>query len=152
MKLIYEVMEHGIEPFAVPLPEYKGNAACFDIAAAVKKPLSIHPGKYAVIPTALRFKIPAGYELQVRSRSGLAASYGMFVLNAPGTIDEDFQGELRVILMNLGEHVEHICRGSRIAQVSLSPVTKAELIELNTGDLFEQQTERGSGGFGSTGR
>lgn len=152
MKLVYEIMEHGLEPYAVPLPEYKGNAACFDIAAAVKKPMPIPPGKWAVIPTALKFSIPAGYELQIRSRSGLAATYGLFVMNSPGTIDEDYQGELKIILMNLGENVEHICRGSRIAQVSLSPVTRAELTQLHTGDLFGEETNRGEKGFGSTGK
>jgi dUTP pyrophosphatase len=152
MKLVYELMEHGVEPYAVPLPEYKGNAACFDIAAAVKKPVAIQPGKWAIIPTALKFSIPAGYELQIRSRSGLAATYGLFVMNSPGTIDEDYQGELKIILMNLGEDVEHICRGSRIAQVSLSPVTKAELTQLNTGNLFGEETSRGEKGFGSTGK
>jgi dUTP pyrophosphatase len=152
MKLVYEVMPHGIEPYMITLPEYKNNAACFDISAAVKKPVAIQPGEYAVIPTALKINIPEGYELQVRSRSGLAASYGIFVLNSPGTIDEDYQGEIKVILMNLGKNVEHICRGSRIAQISLSPVVKAELVQLNTGDLFDGETNRGDKGFGSTGR
>jgi dUTP pyrophosphatase len=152
MKLVYEVMPHGLEPYMITLPEYKNRAACFDVAAAVKKPVTINPGEWAVIPTALKINIPEGYELQIRSRSGLAASYGLFVLNSPGTIDEDYQGEIKIILMNLGKNVEHICRGSRIAQISLSPVIKAELVQLNTGDLFNEESNRGDKGFGSTGK
>lgn len=130
------------------VPEYKTNgAAGCDICAFLDTPITLLSGKYAMIPTGLFFEIPEGYEIQVRPRSGLAAKNGVTVLNTPGTIDSDYRGEVKVILINLGDKPFVINNGDRIAQLVISPVTQAsfEITEVLS------ETERGKGGFGSTG-
>ncbi len=131
----------------LPLPAYATDgAAGFDLVAAVAGPVAIPPGGRALIPTGLRMALPAGHELQVRPRSGLALKHGITLANAPGTIDEDYRGEIGVILLNAGHENFVVERGMRIAQAVLAPVTRAVLIEA---DL--DATARGAGGFGSTG-
>ena len=133
------------------LPAYQSaDAAGLDLLAAVpaESPLILSPGKYAVVPTGLTIALPSGYEAQVRPRSGLAAKHGVTVLNAPGTIDADYRGEISVILINHGETPFVIRRGERIAQLVIAPVMQAEL----TAAASLSTTDRGSGGFGSTGR
>ncbi|MDR2177092.1 MAG: dUTP diphosphatase [Treponema sp.] len=134
---------------ALPLPRYESaGAAGMDLRARLSEPLSIPPLGRAVIPTGLALEIPAGYEAQVRPRSGLAASSGLTILNAPGTIDSDYRGELRVILVNLGSDPCWVKNGDRIAQLVFAPVVYAEL---EAADSLNE-TPRGGGGFGSTGR
>ncbi|MEE2744587.1 MAG: dUTP diphosphatase [Bdellovibrionota bacterium] len=143
-------LSHYDESF--PLPEYKTlEAAGADLRASFpsKKPLRLLPGEKALIPTGLSLEIPQGFEIQVRPRSGLSFKTGLMVLNAPGTVDSDYRGELKVILGNLGEKEELIDHGERVAQIVLAPVYRAVFTEVKT-DLT--QTERGIGGFGSTGR
>ena len=130
------------------IPEYKtAGAAGADVCALVKSPVVIEAGKSAMIPTGLFFEIPEGYEIQVRPRSGLAAKNGVTVLNTPGTIDSDYRGELRVILINLGNEAFTVHDKDRIAQIIIAPVTQAVFVP--AASLSE--TERGTGGFGSTG-
>lgn len=141
------VLAHGA---GLPLPAYQTvGAAGFDLVAAVPetKPLKIRRGGFALVPTGLTFEIPPGFEAQVRPRSGLAARHGVTVLNAPGTIDSDYRGEVQVILINHGPKTFVIARGDRIAQMILSPVTRATLAEA----AAVSKTARGTGGFGSTG-
>ncbi len=138
-------LPHG---HGLPLPAYATpGAAAFDLLAAVDETVDIPPGGRALIPTGLRMALPAGHELQVRPRSGLALKHGITLANAPGTIDEDYRGEIGVILLNTGDAAFTVERGMRIAQAVLAPVTHATLIEAV--DLDD--TTRGSGGFGSTG-
>ncbi len=133
------------------LPAYQSaDAAGLDLLAAVadNAPLVLAPGRHASVPTGLAIALPPGFEAQVRPRSGLAARHGVTVLNSPGTIDADYRGEISVILINHGEAPFTISRGERIAQMVIAPVVRAELAvaaSLST-------TDRGSGGFGSTGR
>lgn len=130
------------------IPEYKTKgAAGADLCALLDAPLTIPAGKFAMVPTGLFFEIPEGYEVQVRPRSGLAAKNGITVLNTPGTIDSDYRGEIKVILINLGSSDFTINSGDRIAQMVIAPVIQASF------SIVENlsQTERGSGGFGSTG-
>jgi len=130
------------------MPVYKTNgAAGADVCAFIDSPVTIKPGKFAMIPTGLFFEIPYGYEIQVRPRSGLAAKNGVTVLNTPGTIDSDYRGELKVILINLGEQDFVVNKGDRIAQIIVSPVTTADFTI--TDSLSD--TQRGEKGFGSTG-
>ena len=130
------------------VPEYKtSGAAGADVCAYLSEPLTISAGRSAMIPTGLYFEIPEGYEIQVRPRSGLAAKNGVTVLNTPGTIDSDYRGELRVILINLGTQDFTVHNGDRIAQIIIAPVTQAVFLQAE--NLSE--TERGTGGFGSTG-
>ena len=132
----------------IPLPKYETDGSSgVDIAADIKDNIEIKPGKSEIIPTGLAVSIPKNYEVQIRPRSGLAAKNQISVLNTPGTIDADYRGELKVILINLGEKEFKIEKGLRIAQMVLCPVVKAVLKEVN--EL--EETERGSGGFGSTG-
>jgi dUTP pyrophosphatase len=134
----------------LPLPSYQSaHAAGLDLIAAVPQdaPLTLAPGTRALIPTGIAIALPEGHEGQVRPRSGLAARHGLTVLNAPGTIDADYRGELQVLLINLGSEAVDITRGMRIAQLVVAPVARAQLRELPALD----QTERGKGGFGSTG-
>ncbi|HNX28514.1 MAG TPA: dUTP diphosphatase [Syntrophomonadaceae bacterium] len=133
----------------LPLPGYMTEGASgVDLYAAVDSELTIAAGKHALIPTGIAIAIPAGYEAQIRPRSGLALKYGITLLNAPGTIDADYRGEIKVIVINLGSEEYILKRGERIAQMVFTKVAKAELIE--TADLDE--TERGQGGFGHTGK
>ena len=150
--LSFERLRNADNPWSIKNPAYATEgSACFDICAATAGTEVILPCKRAVIPTGIKYKIPTGYELQVRSRSGMAAKYGVVVLNSPGTIDEDYQGELFVILHNSGNEPYHITRSQRIAQATLKKVTKCNLVENTTGALFEDETTRGEKGFGSTG-
>ena len=135
----------GNEDLQLPRYVTSGSAAA-DVHAAVTDEVVILPGKRALIPTGLHFEIPEGFEMQVRPRSGLALKHGVTLPNAPGTIDSDYRGELKVILLNLGEESFIVKRGDRIAQLVLSPVTKASF---EHGEINE--TQRGKGGFGSTG-
>lgn len=132
------------------LPRYEtSGAAGMDLLAAVEEgaPLTLKPGARALVPTGLAIALPQGFEAQVRPRSGLAAKNGVTVLNSPGTIDCDYRGEVKVILINHGDEAFVITRGTRIAQMVVAPVTQAVLAEVDTLD----ETQRGAGGFGSTG-
>ena len=132
----------------LPVPAYQtAGASGMDVAAAVEDDLVIPPLGRAAVPTGFRVAIPAGYEIQVRPRSGLAARHGITVLNTPGTIDSDYRGEIRILLVNLGADPFTIRRGDRIAQFVVAPVIRACVVEV--ADLDE--TTRGSSGFGSTG-
>jgi dUTP pyrophosphatase len=133
------------------LPAYQtAEAAGFDLVAAVAAdaPVTLPPLGRAMIPTGLVLEIPSGFEGQVRPRSGLAAKHGVTVLNSPGTIDADYRGEVKVILINLGAEPFVIGRGERIAQFVAAPVTRARLVPVEA----VGETARGAGGFGSTGR
>jgi dUTP pyrophosphatase len=133
------------------LPAYQSaHAAGLDLLAAVPKetPLILAPGQRALVPTGLSIALPPGYEAQVRPRSGLASKYGVTVLNAPGTIDADYRGEISVLLINHGDAPFPIRRGERIAQMVIAQVTRAELVPAAS----LSATDRGAGGFGSTGR
>lgn len=132
----------------LPLPSYAtSGAAGMDVHAAIDQLLVIQPGSIALVPTGLVMAIPTGFECQVRSRSGLAAKNGVFALNAPGTIDSDYRGEVKVILANISGDPFTIERGSRIAQLV---VARHEQVEWRAVEAVDA-TERGSGGFGSTG-
>ena len=132
----------------VSLPKYETEGSSgLDLAANIDKQIKISPGKTQIIPTGLAVAIPKNFEIQIRPRSGLAAKNQISVLNTPGTIDADYRGELKVILINLSDKVFVVEKGLRIAQMVLSPVIKAKLKEVTELD----NTERGSGGFGSTG-
>ncbi len=133
------------------LPEYQSpHAAGLDLLAAVPEnaPLILAPGQRALVPTGLTIALPPGYEAQVRPRSGLAFKHGVTVLNAPGTIDADYRGEIGVLLVNHGDAPFPIRRGERIAQMVIAPMVQAALVPVVT----LSSTDRGAGGFGSTGR
>jgi dUTP pyrophosphatase len=134
----------------LPLPAYEtAGAAGMDLRAAVAddRPLIILPGRRALVPTGLMIEIPAGFEGQVRPRSGLALKNGVTCLNSPGTIDSDYRGELKVILANLSDEDFSVTRGMRIAQLVIAPVSRAEIVERSV----LPASARGGGGFGSTG-
>jgi len=132
----------------LPLPSYATAASAgLDLAAAVDGDLVLEPGARALVPTGLRIALPAGYEAQVRPRSGLALRSGLLLPNAPGTIDADYRGEVSVLLMNAGHEPFTVRRGDRVAQLVVAPVVQAQLIEVATLDA----TARGAGGFGHTG-
>lgn len=140
-------LPHGAD---LPLPAYQSEAAAgLDLLAAVPAdaPLVIAPGRHAAVPTGLAIALPAGTEAQVRPRSGLARNHGVTVLNAPGTVDADYRGEIQVLLINHGSAPFTITRGMRIAQLVVAAVARARLLEVSTLD----STQRGVGGFGSTG-
>ena len=140
------VLPHGE---GLPLPVWQtAGAAGADLVAAVGQPLELRPGERALVPTGIAIALPEGWEAQVRPRSGLAVRQGITVLNAPGTIDADYRGEIQVALVHLGNEPFVIARGERIAQLVLAPVVRAEWTVVP--DL--EGTVRGSGGFGSTGR
>ena len=131
------------------LPSYASmGAAGADLRAAVSTELVLDPGERAAVPTGLILEIPSGWEGQVRPRSGLAIRHGLTVVNAPGTIDSDYRGELKVLLVNLGNERVNIHRGDRIAQLVVTPAPQSTFIEVAILDT----TDRGVGGFGSTGR
>ena len=141
-------LPHGI---GLPLPSYQSAmAAGLDLLAAVPEdaPLTLTPGARAAIPTGLAIALPPGTEGQVRPRSGLAARHGVTVLNAPGTIDADYRGEVQVLLVNLGNEPFTVTRGMRIAQLIVAPTSRARLVEA----AVLPPSSRGAGGFGSTGR
>ena len=130
------------------LPEYETDqSAGMDLRADLGETVALSPGERTLVPTGLYLEIPAGYEAQVRPRSGLALKRGLTVLNAPGTIDADYRGEVGVILVNLSQEVQPIEPGERIAQLLFALVTRGQLVEV---DVLSE-TERGRGGFGSTG-
>ena len=132
----------------ISLPKYEtAGSSGMDLAANIAGNISIDPGKTAIIPTGLALSVPKGFEVQIRPRSGLAAKQKISVLNTPGTIDSDYRGEIKVILINLGQETFKVEKGSRIAQMVVCPVVQAQIKEVE--DLSE--TERGKGGFGSTG-
>lgn len=138
-------LAHGAD---LPLPSYESpGAAGMDLRAAVDTPFVLAPGARAAIPTGLTMALPPGFEAQVRPRSGLAVRDGVTALNSPGTIDADYRGEVKVILVNHGTAPVTICRGDRIAQLVVAPVVKATWSEVESLD----ETDRGDGGFGSTG-
>ncbi|WP_428521939.1 dUTP diphosphatase [Roseibium sp.] len=146
IKLEFKRLDHGQD---LPLPAYQSDlAAGFDLLAAVENPLWLEPGSRALVPTGLAMALPAGFEAQVRPRSGLAAKHGVTVLNTPGTIDADYRGEVKVILINHGNTAFEITRGDRIAQMVIAPVLQAEIEEVE----ILSETSRGTGGFGSTGQ
>ncbi|MES0869769.1 dUTP diphosphatase [Pseudovibrio sp. SCP19] len=130
------------------LPAYQSaEAAGLDLQAANEEAITLQPGQRAMVPTGLSIALPSGHEGQVRPRSGLAAKHGVTVLNTPGTVDADYRGEVKVILINLGEEAFVIERGMRIAQMVVAPVTQVQIEEVK--EL--ETTERGAGGFGSSG-
>jgi len=134
---------------SIPLPAYMSpGAAGLDLAADVADDVVLRPGQRALVPTGIALALPAGYEGQVRPRSGLAHRAGVTVLNAPGTIDSDYRGEVQVLLVNLGDEAAVVRRGDRIAQLVVAPVVRVEWTE----DDSLAATTRGPGGFGSTGR
>jgi dUTP pyrophosphatase len=138
-------LPHGKD---LELPAYMTpHSSGLDLPAALNDPLTLEPGEIALIPTGLALAIPPGYEGQVRPRSGLAVKKGLTVVNAPGTIDADYRGEVKAALINLGRRPVSVARGDRIAQLIIAPVTQAQLLEV------EQlpPSERGAGGFGHTG-
>ena len=131
----------------IPLPKYETSGSSgMDLAANLEKSVKIEPGKVSIIPTGISLSIPQNFEIQIRPRSGLAAKNQISVLNTPGTIDADYRGEIKVILINLGNRTFVVEKGARIAQMVLCPVVKAELREVDS----LETTKRGSGGFGST--
>ncbi len=142
---VYKMRAHAV------IPRYEtSGAAGMDLAACLEAPVLISPGETACVPTGLKIELPAGHEGQVRPRSGLAARHGVTVLNAPGTIDEDYRGEVQVLLINHGSAAFTIEPGDRIAQLIVAQVTRAE-IDVVDDETELRGTERGRGGFGSTG-
>ncbi len=138
-------LSHALD---LPLPTYATElSAGADILAAIDADITLQPLQRAMVPTGLCMAIPAGYEVQVRPRSGLAAKHGITLLNTPGTIDADYRGEVKVIMVNLSPDAFTITRGMRIAQLVLAPVTTLQWQEVTSLD----ETSRGAGGFGSTG-
>jgi len=132
----------------LPLPAYATEgAAGLDLRAAVTGPLEVPPGGRVAVPTGLVIELPDGHEGQVRPRSGLALRHGLTVANAPGTVDADYRGEVRVLLVNLGEEPVTVARGDRVAQLVVAPVTRVEVAE----SAALTPSGRGAGGFGSTG-
>lgn len=133
----------------IPVPEYAtAGSAGMDVRAALEKDMLLAPGQIELIPTNISVEIPVGYEIQVRPRSGLAIKHGISVLNSPGTIDSDYRGEIKIILINLSKEAFKISPGDRIAQLILSKIYKADLLESDDLDV----SQRGEGGFGHTGK
>ena len=148
LKIDIHQLPHGA---GLPLPAYQSaHASGLDLLAAVAEdaPLVLAPGAHALVPTGLAIALPVGFEAQLRPRSGLAAKHGVTVLNAPGTVDADYRGEISVIMINHGREVFVIRRGVRIAQMVIASVARAELVAVKS----LASTDRGSAGFGSTGR
>lgn len=130
------------------LPAYETDlAAGVDMRAAITAPIRLYPGRRMLIPTGLAMALPAGYEAQIRPRSGLAYKHGVTVVNSPGTIDADYRGEVKILLINHGDETFTITRGDRIAQMVIAPVTQAQFSCVDS----LSETQRGSGGYGSTG-
>ncbi len=145
IKIKVKRLDHA-EGLTLPRQMTPGSSGA-DIEAAVTEPFMLKAGKQALLPTGLTTEIPEGYEIQIRPRSGLAAKHGVTVLNTPGTIDADYRGEIKIILINLSENDFEITRGMRIAQAVLAEVPRMEWVEVE--ELGE--TGRGAGGFGHTG-
>ncbi|RLB09931.1 MAG: dUTP diphosphatase [Deltaproteobacteria bacterium] len=145
VKIKVKRLEHAKD---IPLPRYMTKeSAGMDICAAVESELVLMPGQRALIPTGIAVELPEGFEAQIRPRSGLAIKYGIGMLNSPGTIDPDYRGEIKVILINLGEKPFKIKRGDRIAQMIISKIVRAKIEDVQ--EL--NPTERGDKGFGHTG-
>lgn len=137
-----------LHSFDLPLPQYMTpGSAGVDLYAAHQGDLRLKPGERQLIPTGLAIALPPGWEAQVRPRSGLALKYGITLLNTPGTIDADYRGEIKVLVINLGDKEYILKRGERIAQMVFAPVQQVELVEVE----FLNDTQRGEGGFGHTG-
>jgi dUTP pyrophosphatase len=145
-KIIVQRLAHG-NGLPLPVRMTKGSSGC-DVCAAVETEIVLEPAGRALVPTGFCFEIPQGYEVQVRSRSGLAVKHGVFVLNSPGTIDSDYRGEVKVILANTGNAPFTIKRGDRIAQLVVAPV--ANNVNFSESESISE-TKRGAGGFGHTG-
>lgn len=145
MNLLFKKLPHAAD---LPLPSYETEyASGMDIRAALENPLQLAPGRRTLVPTGFKMALPQGYEAQIRPRSGLAYRNGITMLNTPGTIDADYRGEVKVLAVNLGEEEFLIRHGDRIAQMVIAPVQQAIIQETDT----LPGTERGEGGFGSTG-
>ncbi len=143
--VLLQRLPHGAD---LPLPAYEtAGAAGLDLRAAIGEPVTLAPGMRTLVATGLAMQLPAGFEGQVRPRSGLALRHGVTVLNAPGTVDSDYRGEVSVVLINHGSEPFTVTRGDRIAQLVIAPVSHARLSEVETLD----ETARGAGGYGSTG-
>jgi dUTP pyrophosphatase len=138
-------LPHGAD---LPLPAYEtAGSAGLDLLAAVSEDLNLQPGQRELVPSGIAIALPAGYEAQIRPRSGLAVKHGITLLNAPGTIDADYRGEIKVILANLGAEAFTVTRGMRIAQMVVAPVSR---VVWSAAEALDE-TARGAGGFGSTG-
>jgi dUTP pyrophosphatase len=147
--IVVHVQRVRSHPDPLPLPRYQTDgAAGMDLLADLDEPLTLAPLARAAVPTGLAIQLPEGHEAQVRSRSGLALKNGVMCLNSPGTIDCDYRGEVKVILANLSDASFTLRRGDRIAQLVVAPVSRASLTLVET----LEETQRGAGGFGSTGR
>ena len=145
--VLIKILSHGV---GLDIPRYEtALSAGMDVRAAIERGILMRPGERALIPTGFSFELPMGYEAQIRSRSGLALKNGVVVLNAPATIDADYRGEVKVILINHGHDTFEVQRGMRVAQVVISSVTRAHLIP--DVEMTLSDTVRGAGGFGSTG-
>lgn len=145
-RIVVRVLRTGQTP--VDLPQYRtSGSAGLDLAAAIAEPWTLPPGERRLVPTGLILEIPDGYEGQVRPRSGLALRHGISMVNAPGTIDSDYRGEVGVLLINLGTEAFMVEPGARIAQLVICPVARAILLEVDS----VESTDRGSDGYGSTG-
>lgn len=145
MKLAIKRLPHASD---LPLPAYETiHSAGMDIRAALEQPLRLNPGERILIPTGLQIAVPEGFEAQIRPRSGLAIRNGITMLNSPGTIDADYRGEVKVIAINHGKEPFEVKHGDRIAQMIIAPVVQVQTVEVERLD----ETDRGSGGFGSTG-
>ena len=143
--VLLQRLPHGAD---LPLPAYEtAGAAGLDLRAAIAESVKLAPGARALIQTGLAMQLPAGFEGQIRPRSGLALRHGITVLNAPGTVDSDYRGEVSVVLINHGHEPFTVTRGDRIAQLVIAPVTHARLSEVEA----LSETARGAGGYGSTG-
>jgi dUTP pyrophosphatase len=141
----------AIEPHGegLPLPAYESDlAAGMDLRAAIERPIELSPGDRALVPTGLRIALSPGYEAQIRPRSGLALKHGVSLVNSPGTVDADYRGEIKIILINHGDEMFQLNRGERIAQMIIAPVVHAVWRPVRT----LEDTPRGEGGFGHTGR
>ena len=140
-----EILEHGMN---LPIPEYQTKESSgMDLHAAIEEDLEIKSGDKVIIPTGIALAIPQGYEAQIRPRSGLAAKHNITVLNTPGTIDSDYRGEIKAIIINHGRDKYTVKRGDRIAQIIFSPIARAKIKSVSK----LSETIRGEGGFGSTG-
>ncbi|PAU95830.1 dUTP diphosphatase [Aliifodinibius salipaludis] len=145
MKIQFKKLPHAED---LPLPSYESEyAAGMDIRAALDEPITLQSGERQLIPSGLKMAMPQGYEAQMRPRSGLAYRNGITMLNTPGTIDADYRGELKMLAVNLGDEEFTINHGDRIAQMVIAPVIQAEVNEVEA----LSETDRGDGGFGSTG-
>ena len=145
IKILFKRLDHGND---VQLPSYESSeAAGMDVRAAMESPMTIEPGGRELIPTGFQVALPRGYEAQIRPRSGLAYKKGITLLNSPGTIDSDYRGEVKILVINHGSEPFTVSHGDRIAQMVISPVHKADVLEADK----LPGTLRGEGGFGSTG-